>query len=125
MTERTVMVCEDEYLIRMDISERLREAGYRVVEAKDAECAQSLFLSGEHVDLLSTDVMLPGRLDGLELAHWVRSTHPEVRILIMTGWAKDHEDAREYDDFMRKPCDLNEFVGRVRAIVPPNTNAAR
>jgi CheY-like chemotaxis protein len=118
MAERTIMVCEDEYLIRMDISERLRDAGYRVLEAKDADCAQSLFLSGEHVDVLSTDVMVPGRMDGLELAHWVRLTRPDVRIVIVTGWAKDHEDARDYDGFITKPVSADEVVRAVTKFVP-------
>jgi DNA-binding response OmpR family regulator len=116
----TILVCEDEYFIRTDLSDHLREAGYRVIEAKDAERAQSLFLSGERIDLLSTDVVMPGAMDGLELAQWVRNRYPTVPIMVVTGWPKHEPVARGYDAFVMKPYRIEDLLKRIKALVPTN-----
>jgi DNA-binding response OmpR family regulator len=118
MSQRTVLVCEDEYLIRNDLSAFLRDAGYRVLEASDAESARSLFLAGENIDLLSTDVMMPGEQDGIALASWVREKYPHVRILVVTGWRKHYATARTFDGFIAKPYLVYDVVERINKLVP-------
>jgi CheY-like chemotaxis protein len=117
LDQPTILVCEDEYFIRTDMSDHLREEGYRIIEAKDADRAQSLFLSGERIDLLCTDVVMPGTMDGLELAQWVRQRYPTVRIIVVTGWAKHERVGRNYDAFLMKPCDPRELARQVKALV--------
>ncbi len=118
MSQRTVLVCEDEYFIRQDISDHLREQGYRVLEACDAQQAVALFNAGEHIDLLSTDVVMPGDMDGLDLAAWVRQNHPGVRIMVVTGWYKHQPIARGFDDFVMKPYLMDDMLNRVKALAP-------
>ncbi|MDQ2860114.1 MAG: response regulator, partial [Pseudomonadota bacterium] len=67
----TVLVVEDEGLVRLDAVEILRDAGYAVVEAANAEQALAVVAGGGAVDVLFTDINMPGRMDGLELARRV------------------------------------------------------
>jgi CheY-like chemotaxis protein len=117
--QSTVLVCEDEYFIRSDMCEHLRDHGYRVLEAVDAAQAQKLFCGGEHIYLLSTDVVMPGDMDGIGLANWVRHKFPDVRIMVVTGWPKHQNAGRNFDSFMMKPYRMDDYVRRVEALVPP------
>ena len=81
----TVLFVEDEALIRMDMAEFLRECGYRVHEAANADEALEALQSKFAIDLVFTDINLPGGMDGLELSEWVLSNRPGVKVLVTTG----------------------------------------
>ena len=78
----TVMVVEDEVLVRIDVSEYLRSQGFRVVEAANADEAKQILSSGERVEVLFSDVNMPGSMDGLALAYWVREHQPWTEIIL-------------------------------------------
>jgi DNA-binding NtrC family response regulator len=80
----TILVVEDEALVRTNIGIELEEAGYRVREAASADAALRL-LSKETVSVLFTDVDMPGSLDGLMLASRVRDRFPHMPIIITSG----------------------------------------
>jgi CheY-like chemotaxis protein len=84
-TMETVLVVDDEVLVRLSIAEYLRDCGYRVIEAADADEAV-LVLSQEQlrIDVLFSDVELPGSMDGFSLAQWTRKNRPGLEI-ILTG----------------------------------------
>ncbi len=63
----TVLVAEDEILIRMDVAEALREAGFRVLETSSADEAIQLLEQGHAVDVIFSDINMPGKIDGLDL----------------------------------------------------------
>ncbi len=81
----TVLVVEDEGLIRYDTAEFLRDAGFAVKEAANAEQALAVVAGGEVVDLLFTDINMPGRMDGLELARRVNRIKPAIHLLLTSG----------------------------------------
>jgi two-component system, response regulator PdtaR len=81
----TVLVVEDECLVRLDAVQTLREAGFAVMEAADAEEALAVVARGEDVDLLFTDINMPGPIDGLELARRVSRIRPRVHLLLTSG----------------------------------------
>jgi len=83
----TVLIVEDEVLIRMLLSEALRQEGYAVVEAATADEALSVLESSSSPDVLITDVRMPGSIDGFELAAYVRRTKPELKVIITSGHA--------------------------------------
>jgi signal transduction histidine kinase len=83
--KETVLVVEDEALVRMVTVEILSEAGYRVLEAGDASEAVPILNSGADVDILVTDVGLPG-VNGRQLAEMARQLRPELRVLFVTGY---------------------------------------
>ena len=81
----TVLVVEDEVLLRLIISEYLRDCGYKVIEAADADEAVLVLKQPDLViDVLFTDIEMPGSMDGFALAQWSRSNRPGLEV-ILTG----------------------------------------
>jgi len=80
-----VLVVEDEVMIRLAISGHLRQRGYRVLEASSGEDAQRVMAAGEGIALVFADINLGRGINGLELARWLRATHPQIRILLSSG----------------------------------------
>jgi DNA-binding response OmpR family regulator len=111
-----VLVVEDEILVRVTVAGYLREAGYKVFEAADAAEARDVFTS-EAVDVVFTDVQMPGAMDGLRLAHWVRKHHPETEVLVTSGKGDDAVSSGliARDAFFSKPYLLEAVAARIRA----------
>jgi PleD family two-component response regulator len=83
----TVLVVEDEPAVREIASAILRELGYRVVEATDGEEALRVFgANATSIDLLLTDVVLPGKVGGREMAERIKSVRPDMRVMFMSGY---------------------------------------
>jgi CheY-like chemotaxis protein len=81
----TVLVVDDEVLVRLVIADYLRDCGYRVFETGGPEEAVSVFEAGLKIDVVLTDLELPGRSSGLELARWIRKRHPDVKVILSSG----------------------------------------
>jgi len=76
-------VVEDEVLIRLNIAQYLRDCGYRVIEAMNADEALAVLQSKLKVDLVLSDVQMPGSMDGFGLAQWVRSNKQGVEVILV------------------------------------------
>jgi PAS domain S-box-containing protein len=83
--EECVLIVEDNSAVRRIVARRIRHLGYRTLEADRAEAALEL-LRHAKVDLLLTDIVMPGGLDGVELAHLVRQRWPEIRVVLTSGF---------------------------------------
>ena len=81
----TVLVVEDEILIRELVAEELEVAGYTIVIANDADQAIAILEARQDIHLVCTDIDMPGSMDGLKLAAAVRDRWPPVHIIITTG----------------------------------------
>jgi DNA-binding NtrC family response regulator len=81
----TILVVEDEVLIRMDLVEYLRGVGFDVLEASDAATAMHHLEDREGIQVLVTDIDMPGRMDGLMLAANVAERWPSIRIIFACG----------------------------------------
>ncbi len=117
----TVLVVEDEVLIRMVISEYLRECGYRVIEAAHAEEAISLLQEPDvDVDIVFSDIELTGAMDGFALAQWIRENRPELKV-IMAGSPRRAADAAgdlcESGPLLSKPYDPQFALDRIRRLL--------
>lgn len=100
----TVLVVEDEPLVRMDISEQMRDLGFIVLEAADADAAILLLMSNSDIQVVFTDVDMPGSMDGLKLAAAVRDRWPPVKIIVTSGHRKvQPADIPQESRFFRKP----------------------
>jgi CheY-like chemotaxis protein len=108
-----VLLVEDEPLVRMLLADELRQAGLTVVEASGASEALT-FLAVDSVDLVVTDIQMPGGMDGIELAERVRQTHPSVPIVLTSGNPPPRNLSR-IGPFLMKPYGLSEAVGVVVA----------
>ena len=86
-TRPVVLVVEDEAIIRMLLADALEDAGVAVVEADGADSAIAAFASLKDIRAVVTDVRMPGSMDGLGLAGWMREHAPAVPIIITSGFA--------------------------------------
>ena len=107
---------DDEPLVRMLLADQLRADGFVVIEASQAEEALDFFLTGEPVDLVFTDIRMPGGMTGVELAARVKAARAEVRIILTSG------DPRPLNltglgSFIAKPYPVREAVEMVRGML--------
>jgi CheY-like chemotaxis protein len=116
-----VLIVEDEALVRMLIVEVLEDLGYASLEAGDAVSALRVFESGTRVDLLITDVGLPGSLNGRQLADAARELRPDLKVLFITGYAQNAAIGNGVLEpgmaMMTKPFALDALAAKIRAMI--------
>ena len=118
MNKRRVLVVEDDFLIRMTLSEALEGEGFTVIEADSGEAALVQLRSDPSICLLMTDMQLSGGLDGLALAAAVRAENAILPIIYMTGRPDrvgEIDPAREV--VIGKPYLPSEVCAAARALV--------
>ena len=123
--DETVLVCEDDDDVRAYTVEVLRELGYRVLEAHDGASALRLLERQEgRVDLLFTDVVLPGGMTGAIVAQEARKLRPDLRILFTTGYARNaivhHGRLDPGVELLTKPFAYADLAARVRDMLDRN-----
>ena len=97
-----VLVVDDEFLIRLDISETLRDEGFDVIEASDAAGALAALYDHTDIQLVCTDVQMPGDMDGIALALHIRAQYPQVGVMVLSGLLKCPARLRGIP-FLQKP----------------------
>jgi CheY-like chemotaxis protein len=117
---QTVLVVEDEVLIRLVIADYLRECGYRVHEAVNAEEAVAILESPEvSVDVVFSDVEMPGSMDGFGLARWVRANKPGTQVILTSGAERSADIAAtlcEAGPLLEKPYPSQDVVDRIKQL---------
>jgi len=112
-----VLVVEDEVLIRMDTADIVRAAGYEVMEASSADEAIDILQSDRGVDVVFTDVQMPGSMDGLRLAMAVRDRWPPIKIITASGRVRIRdEDLPSGSRFLAKPYSAREVVAHLKEL---------
>lgn len=100
----TILIVEDEVFVRMIGADALEEAGYRVMEAASADEALAILEQAASVQVLFTDIRMPGSMDGLALAEVVHERWPNIRILLTSGDTYPARDAiPDEGRFLPKP----------------------
>jgi CheY-like chemotaxis protein len=112
----TVLVVEDEALLRVFGVEMFSTAGFHVVEAGDAQEALDLLRAVAAVHLLFTDVAMPGLMDGLALAHHVSERWPHIGIIIVSGQGFPDSDLPQGARFHGKPYDPELVLHHAREL---------
>ena len=117
--EETILVCEDDDDVRAYTVELLEELGYRVLEAHDGPATMRLIEDPDRrIDMLFTDVVLPGGMSGAELARAARELRPRLKVLYTTGYARDaivHEGRLDAGiELIAKPFTFADLASRVR-----------
>ncbi len=117
-TISTVLIVEDEALVRMHGADILEEAGFEVLEAGDADEALAILDQRTRVHLLFSDIDMPGQMDGLGLARVVRERWPHIRLLLTLGQHRfDADQLPVSGDFVRKPWAQEALVARIRSLL--------
>jgi DNA-binding NtrC family response regulator len=110
-----VLVVEDEPLVRMAAVDLVEEAGFRAIEAKDADEAVRILEARTDIRTVFTDIDMPGSMDGIKLAAAVRERWPPIEIILTSGHSHIRED--EIPDrsvFFRKPYDPRRVIETLR-----------
>jgi CheY-like chemotaxis protein len=110
-----ILLVEDEVLVRFTTAEILREAGFDVLEAVDSSEALALLVTGHPLDLVVTDVRMPGSMDGIQLASVIKATRPNLPVAILSSHLD--QPGHEADAFLPKPYDPDELVEAVKRLI--------
>lgn len=116
----TVLMVEDDTLLRHTTAEVLRESGYRVIEACTSSEAVEMLRSGPHVDLLFSDVQLPDRMDGVALSNYTRQHAPDTKVILTTGGPDPKPPAADPGaevPMLRKPYRLKELIRQIEQLL--------
>jgi len=109
----TIIVVEDEVLLRLWISDELRDGGFTVLEAADADEALQILTSSVPVQVVLTDVRMPGRMDGVALAEWLRRERPDVKVII----ASSHVGSSAAHVSITKPYSADQVINIIADLV--------
>ncbi|MFY0610584.1 MAG: PAS domain S-box protein [Hyphomicrobiaceae bacterium] len=105
----TVLVVEDDPNVREITVARLDHLGYLIVEAETGQQALDILAKGTTVDVLLTDMVMPGGMTGAELADRVRATYPKARVILTSGYARDGSIPESGTPWLRKPYSLADL----------------
>ena len=113
-----VLIVEDEFLLRLDAAEFMKDCGFTVYDASNAdEAIAPLELHGD-IRAVFTDIHMPGSMDGLKLAHYVRGRWPPVQLIITSGRARPRvEDMPIGSGYVDKPYQLDKVADSLRAMI--------
>jgi two-component sensor histidine kinase/CheY-like chemotaxis protein len=117
-----VLIVEDEMVLRMRAVDIVEDAGFRAVEAVNADQAISILESRSDISLLFTDIQMPGSMDGLKLAHAVHDRWPGIKIILVSGQVNPSEAERPTDSrFFGKPLSVEQMIAELQAMVGAGT----
>ena len=113
-----VLVVEDDELVRDFVVRTVRELGYDVLEAGDGDVAWEIIAAADRIDLLCTDIMMPGSMNGFDLARRARERRPNLRLVYMSGYPdKALESAKPANGnvpYLAKPFRANDLAAGIK-----------
>ena len=113
---KAILVAEDEEDVRLVVSEALAAAGFMVLNAESGPEALRILEANPGIDLLFTDIRMPGGMDGFELAHRAKQMRPDLRIVYTSGYVKElpwGEHGIGHGPMLRKPYRHQDLVAEV------------
>jgi CheY-like chemotaxis protein len=118
---RRVLVIEDDVLIRALLADELRDHGLVVVEAQSADEAMAYLAAGNAVDLIFSDIRMPGAMNGIDLAQQVRSKNPSLPIILSSAFP-GVDSIEGLGPFLKKPYQITEAIKltfKLLGLAPP------
>ena len=112
-----ILIVEDEFLLRMDSAEVIENAGFEVIQAGNADEAIAILEARPDIHVVFTDIQMPGSMDGLKLARFVRDRWPPIKIVATSGHAAvEDDDLPAGSIFLPKPYLGQEVVATLREL---------
>ena len=112
-----VLIVEDEFLLRMNAAEMIGDAGFEVVEAANADEAIAILEARPDIHVVFTDIQMPGSMNGLKLARFVRARWPPIKIVATSGFVSvGKDDLPEGSHFLAKPYHPAQIVATLREL---------
>jgi PAS domain S-box-containing protein len=125
-TGKTVLVVEDDPAVRQVAISTFRSLGFDMMEAASGDEAARLLKANRQVDLMFSDIRMPGELTGIDLARLIRRERPEIRVLLTTGYADDDQTIEDVD-LLYKPYRATDLAVKIQALMaipqPPEREA--
>ena len=110
-----ILIVEDEFLLRLDSAETIESAGFEVIQAANADEAIAILNARPDIHVVFTDIQMPGSMDGLKLARFVRDRWPPIKIVATSGRAiVGDDDLPDGGVFLPKPYRGAEVVATLR-----------
>jgi CheY-like chemotaxis protein len=117
----TVLIIDDDPAVRMLVTEVLEDLGYAAIEAADGNSGLKVLQSNARVDLLITDVGLPGGINGRQIADAARTSRPDLKVLFITGYAENAVMRGGYLEpgmqIMIKPFTMEALATRIQDVI--------
>jgi two-component sensor histidine kinase/FixJ family two-component response regulator len=115
---RAVLVVEDEMMLRMRAVDMVEDAGFTPIEAVNADDALAILESRSDIELLFTDIQMPGSMDGLKLAYAVHKRWPLIKIILVSGQLKLTDDDKPADSrFFGKPLEVKQMISVMQDMI--------
>jgi CheY-like chemotaxis protein len=111
-----VLLVEDEALLRMVIGDELRDAGFEVIEATHGGEALEFLANGRSIDLLFTDIRMPGEASGWDVAEHARKLRPDIPVIYATGYSEDPLRIVPGGRFFKKPYAMQAIIEAAREL---------
>jgi two-component sensor histidine kinase/CheY-like chemotaxis protein len=113
-----VLVVEDEMMLRMRAVDIVEDAGFTPIEAVNADDALAILESRSDIDLLFTDIQMPGTMDGLKLAHAVHARWPSIKIMLVSGQVTPTETEKPVNSrFYGKPLEVKRMIAELQEML--------
>src|SRR6202011_5519389 len=117
-----VLVVEDEMMLRMRAVDIVEDAGFTPIEAVNADDALAILESRSDIDLLFTDIQMPGSMDGLKLAHAVHARWPSIKIMLVSGQVTPTDTERPVNSrFYGKPLEVKKMIAELQEMMGEGT----
>src|SRR5258708_7164769 len=115
---RAILVVEDEMLLRMRAVDMVEDAGFTAVEAINADDALAILESRSDIELLFTDIQMPGSMDGLKLANAVHERWPLIKIILVSGQLRLTDEDKPVDSrFFGKPLEVKHMIAEMQEMM--------
>jgi two-component system, response regulator PdtaR len=112
-----ILIVEDEFLLRLDAAETIERAGFEVVQAANADEAIAILEARPEIRVVFTDIQMPGSMDGLKLARFVRDRWPPIKIIATSGRVvAGEDDLPPGSEFLPKPYRGAELIAALRGL---------
>jgi CheY-like chemotaxis protein len=117
LAQARILLVEDEVLVRMTLADQLRDAGYVVLEASNADEALDLLHAHHGIRVVLSDIRMPGKMDGVGLACAIRTKYPEIKIVLASSECFSTSHWGDTDGFFPKPYDAWRLIEHIKMLL--------